>query len=123
MKAIIFQSLGDPEVLEIVEREPQPPRAGEVLVRVTSVGLNRADLLFVQGRYFQKAKLPSRVGMEPAGIVEAAGDGVALQPGDRVGVLPSSFELSVQGGIAEYVTVPARCLVPTPATLEDRDAA
>jgi NADPH:quinone reductase-like Zn-dependent oxidoreductase len=123
MKAAVFQSLGGPEVLEIVSREIHPPGPGEVCVRVTSVGLNRADLLFVQGRYFQKATLPSRVGMEPAGVVERVGEGVRWHPGDRVGVLPSSFELSVQGGLAEYVTVPAKCLVPTPVSLDDRDAA
>jgi NADPH:quinone reductase-like Zn-dependent oxidoreductase len=123
MKAVVFQSLGGPEVLEIVSRDIPPPGPGEVRVRVTSLGLNRADLLFVQGRYFQRATLPSRVGMEPAGVVERVGEGVNFQPGDRVGVLPSSFELSAQGGLAEYVTVPARCLVPTPPSLDDRDAA
>jgi NADPH2:quinone reductase len=123
MKAVVFQTLGGPEVLEIVSRDIPPPGPGEVRVRVTSVGLNRADLLFVQGRYFQKATLPSRVGMEPAGVVERVGEGVKWQAGNRVGVLPSSFELSAQGGLAEYVTVPARCLVPTPPSLDDRDAA
>jgi NADPH:quinone reductase-like Zn-dependent oxidoreductase len=128
MKAVVFQTLGGPEVLEIVSREINPPGPGEVRVRVTSVGLNRADLLFVQGRYFQKATLPSRVGMEPAGVVERVGaervgEGPRWQPGDRVGVLPSSFDLSAQGGLAEYVTVLAKCLVPTPASLDDRDAA
>ena len=122
MKVALFESHGGPEVLRIVERELREPGVGEALVRVTSVGLNRADLLFVQGRYFQKAVLPSRVGMEPAGIVERVGRGTSFSKGDRVGVLPSSFEISAQGGIAEYVTVPAECLVPTPAAIDNRDA-
>jgi NADPH:quinone reductase-like Zn-dependent oxidoreductase len=123
MKTVLFQTLGGPEVLELVSREPDAPGPGEVCVRVTSVGLNRADLLFVQGRYFTRAVLPSRVGMEPAGVVESVGEGVTWCPGDRVGVLPSSFNLSAQGGLAEFVTVPAKCLAPTPAGLDDRDAA
>jgi NADPH:quinone reductase-like Zn-dependent oxidoreductase len=122
MKVAWFESFGGPEVLQIVDREVREPAAGEVLVRVTSVGLNRADLLFVQGRYFQKATLPSRVGMEPAGVVERAGSGAAFHAGDRVGVLPSSFAISAEGGIAEYVTVPASSLVATPSGIGNRDA-
>jgi NADPH:quinone reductase-like Zn-dependent oxidoreductase len=122
MKVALFESHGGPEVLQIVEREVREPGPGEALVRVTSVGLNRADLLFVQGRYFQKAALPSRVGMEPAGVVERVGSRVTFRPGDRVGVLPSSFAISAQGGIAEYVTVPAECLVATPSAIDNRDA-
>jgi len=122
MKTIFFEKHGDETVLEVVDREIREPGAGEVLVRVTSVGLNRADLLFVQGRYFQKATLPSRAGMEPAGIVEQVGSCTEWTPGDRVGVLPSSFVISSDGGLAEYVTVKAESLVATPAKIDDRDA-
>lgn len=122
MRAAWFESVGNPDVLRIVDRDVREPGPGEVLIRVTSVGLNRADLLFVQGRYFQKAVVPSRAGMEPGGIVERVGEGVAFHPGDRVGVLPGSFSISAEGGIAEYTTVPASSLVPTPPSIANRDA-
>lgn len=123
MRAIVFQTLGGPDVLEITEQQPTAPGPGEVRIRVTSTGLNRADFLFIQGKYYQKAIVPSRVGCEAAGVVEEVGEGVSFHPGDRVGVLPSSFDIRTQGGLAESMTVRAHCLVPTPASLEDRDAA
>jgi NADPH:quinone reductase-like Zn-dependent oxidoreductase len=123
MKAVIIRALGGPEMLEIVEQDIVRPGDGEVLLRVTSVGLNRADILFRQGRYHQTPRLPARTGMEVAGIVEEAGAGSPFRLGERVAALPAAMDISTQGGCAEYVTLPSRLLIPTPRSLDDRDAA
>lgn len=122
MKAIFFHRTGGPEVLELAECPQQPPREGEVQIRVTSAGLNRADALFRQGRHLLRPRLPSRSGMEAAGIVEAVGPRVTWRVGDRVAVLPASYDVSSQGGAAEFMTVPAALLVPTPSSVSDADA-
>ena len=122
MKAVVLHELGGAEVLHVEDWKKDSPKAGEVLIKVTSVGLNRADVLFHKGRYYQKPQFPSRTGKEPAGIVEEVGEGVSLKPGDRVAALPSVLDPSTQGGFAEYVCAPEKSTVPTPAGVSDEDA-
>lgn len=122
MKAAVFHELGGAEVLNVEEWEDQSPKAGEVLIRVTSAGLNRADILFQNGRYYRKPEFPSRTGKEAAGFVEAVGDGVSYKIGDRVGILASTLHASSQGGIAEYVVAPEPLVVRTPDSVSDEDA-
>ena len=122
MKAAVFHELGGPEVLHVEDWEKESPKAGEVLIKVTSAGLNRADLLFQLGKYYRKPEFPSRTGKEAAGIVEAVGDGSRYTPGDRVAVLASTLHASSQGGVAEYVVAPDALVVPTPDSVSDEDA-
>ena len=81
--AIRFHQTGGPEVLfqeEIVVRDPAP---GEARVRHEAVGLNYIDTYHRSGLY--PLPLPSGLGLEGAGVVEAVGEGVTdLRPGDRV---------------------------------------
>jgi len=72
-----FHQLGSPEVLTI-EALPMPePAAGLVRLRVKAIGLNRAEVLFRQGRYrLVSPELPSKLGYEASGVVEAVGPGV-----------------------------------------------
>ena len=122
MKAAVFQRTGGPEVLEIAEIDRPDPGPGEALVRVTSAGLNRADALFRQGRYLKRPRTPSRSGFEAAGIVEAVGEGCRFKPGDRVASLPGMLEASINGGAAEFVVAKEEILIPSPPTVDDRDA-
>lgn len=122
MKAVVFHELGGADVLGVEEWEKQTPGPGEVLIRVTSAGLNRADILFQIGRYYQKPAFPSRTGKEAAGYVEAVGEGVRYEVGDRVGILASTLNASTQGGMAEYVVAPERFVVRTPESVSDEDA-
>lgn len=122
MKAAVFHELGGAEVLGVEDWEKETPKTGEVLIKVTSAGLNRADILFQLGRYYQKPKFPSRTGKEAAGIVEAVGDGVSsFKAGDRVAVLASSLDASKQGGIAEYVIAPEQLVIASPSSVDDLD--
>lgn len=123
MRAAYFEGLGDPSILTLVERPARAPAPGEVQLRVTSAGLNRADANYRRGRYLVKSPGASRSGFEGAGIVTAVGDGVARwRVGDRVAVLPSTFDVVHEGTCAESMTVAADALVATPATVSDRDA-
>jgi NADPH2:quinone reductase len=123
MRAVVFKGLGDPSLLTVVDVPARDPGRGEVRVRVTSAGLNRADANYRRGKYLVKSPGESRSGFEGAGMVDAVGDGVtAPAVGDRVGVLPSSFDVVHEGACAETMTVPAAVCVPTPASVSDRDA-
>ncbi len=83
MQAVIFDTVGGPEVLRLVDDVLPAPGPGEVLLRHTAIGLNFIDTYHRTGLY--PLPLPSRLGLEAAGVVEAVGAGVTLQPGTRVG--------------------------------------
>jgi NADPH:quinone reductase-like Zn-dependent oxidoreductase len=107
-------------VIDVPARDPGPH---EVQLRVTSAGLNRADANYRRGRYLVKSPGKTRSGFEGAGIVTAVGTAVAtVRVGDRVGVLPSTFDVATEGTCADSMTVAADAVVPTPANVDDRDA-
>ncbi len=123
MRVAHFTGLGDPAILTIVDVPARDPGPGEVQLRVTSAGLNRADANYRRGRYLVKSPGASRSGFEGAGIVTAVGRDVRVwRVGDRVAVLPSSFDVVTEGACADSMTVPADALVATPANVDDRDA-
>lgn len=123
MKAVSFSRLGGPEVLEIVERNVAAPRADEIRIDVRAVGLNRAEALFRSGVYIEQPDLPSGIGLEAAGFVEAVGAEVdAFKLGDRVAVIPpiSMRQYPVH---AEQLNYPARLVVPVPDDQSFEEAA
>lgn len=78
-----FHEIGGPEVLRVERSEVGDPGPGQVRLRHVAVGLNFADTYFRSGIY--PVPLPSGVGNEASGVVEAVGAGVDLvKPGDRV---------------------------------------
>ena len=80
---IRFHTTGGPEVLQREELPVGNPGAGQVRLRHEAIGLNFADSYFRSGLY--PAPLPSGVGTEAAGVVQAVGEGVInVQVGDRV---------------------------------------
>src|SRR3569623_3067133 len=81
MRAIRFEKTGGPDVLELVEVDTPQPRPGQILVRHQAVGINFIDTYQRSGLY--PVKLPSGLGSEAAGVVEAVGAGVTrFQAGD-----------------------------------------
>ena len=70
-RIVRFHKTGGPEVLRIEEVAPSVPGEGEVRIAVKAIGLNRAESLFRQGMYLEAPNLPSRLGYEAAGTVEA----------------------------------------------------
>ena len=122
-KIVRFEKFGGPEVLNIEELPVEPPKAGEVQLKVQAIGLNRADALFRSGNYLEQPKFPSRIGVEAAGIVEALGSGVAqVRLGDRVSVAPGQ-SIGRYGTYGETAIVPASSVVPYPENLTPSEAA
>ncbi|KPF80167.1 quinone oxidoreductase [alpha proteobacterium AAP81b] len=116
MVAVQCDRTGGPEVLAIVDDTPSSPGPGEVLLRHTAVGLNFIDTYHRSGLY--PLALPSRLGLEAAGVVEAVGAGVSLSPGTRVGYC--------WGPIGAYATtriIAADRLVVLPDSVSDEVAA
>ncbi|SPR99637.1 quinone oxidoreductase family protein [Cupriavidus taiwanensis] len=82
-KAIRMYETGGPEVLRYEDAEVGDPGPGEVRIRHVAVGLNYADTYFRNGTY--PVPLPSGMGVEAAGVVQAVGPGVThIAEGDRV---------------------------------------
>ena len=110
MRQVGVTGSGGPEVLRIEEVSPPEPRSGEVLIRVAAAGVNRPDIAQRKGLYPPPPDASPILGLEVAGVVTAAGDGVtALHPGDRVCALVNG------GGYAEFVRAPAGQCLPWPA--------
>ena len=116
-RAIRFHATGGPEVLKLEEVAVGAPGPGEARVRHTAIGLNYIDTYHRSGAY--KVPLPSGIGLEAAGVVEAVGAGVDyVKEGDRVAYCGGPL-----GAYSESRVMPADRLVPLPAGVAERDAA
>jgi NADPH:quinone reductase-like Zn-dependent oxidoreductase len=119
MKAVHLNAYGNPaQSLRMVEvSEPNTPSANEALVRMEYAPIAYSDLLLASGVYLLKPKLPSVIGGEGAGIVEAIGPGVtSVKVGDRVTIPFGTFTWS------EKVLAPAEGLFVVPASIDARTA-
>jgi NADPH:quinone reductase-like Zn-dependent oxidoreductase len=122
-KVVRFHETGGAEVLKIEELPFVEPREGEVRLAVEAIGLNRAEVMFRQGRYLENPELPSRLGYEAAGIVDAVGPGVSgIQIGDRVSTIPS-FSMGTYGVYGESAVVPAFAVARYPGNLSPVEGA
>jgi NADPH2:quinone reductase len=115
--AIRFHETGGPEVLRYEEADPGSPGPGWVRVRHTAVGVNYIDTYHRSGLY--PVSLPSGLGLEAAGVIEAVGDGVTRwNIGDRV-----AYGTGPLGAYSEAANVPADRVVAVPAGVSDEQAA
>ncbi|HTQ13193.1 MAG TPA: quinone oxidoreductase [Rhizomicrobium sp.] len=116
MKAIRFETTGGPDVLKWEDIELPPPGPGQARVRHTAIGVNFIDTYHRSGLY--KLPLPSGLGSEAAGVVEAVGESVtAVKPGERVAYA------GTLGAYAQANNVPADRLVKLPQGVSDEVAA
>ncbi|AJD54100.1 NADPH2:quinone reductase [Thalassospira sp. MBR-102] len=108
-KAFRFYETGSSDVLRFEDVEIGAPGAGEVRLRQEAVGLNYIDIYFRSGVY-PAPSLPSGLGLEGSGVIEAVGDGVTdLAVGDRV-----AYAAQPLGAYAEARVMPAKGLVKIP---------
>jgi NADPH2:quinone reductase len=115
--AIRIHQTGGPEVLQWESVAVGQPATGEARVRHTAVGLNYIDTYHRSGLY--KVPLPSGIGLEAAGVVEAIGPGVSdVGIGDRV-----AYCGGPPGAYSEVRVMPADKLVKLPDGVSDRSAA
>lgn len=107
-KTAIIEEFGGPERFKIVDRDVGEPGPGEIRIAHKVAGLNFIDVYQRTGLY--PLRLPSAMGMEGAGIVEAVGEGVThLKPGDR-----AAYASQPPGAYCEARVMPAAQVCPLP---------
>ena len=130
MKALLLRKHGGLEELEVVSDYPVPAAGdGHVVIRVRASSFNYHDVFTVRGMPGIKVPLPVVIGLDMAGQIVEAGQGVAgWKVGDRVLVNPLNKKKGLMGemldgGMAEYCLVAADQLVAMPAGVSFEDAA
>lgn len=115
MRALVIPAEKEMPLLQEV---PVPhPGEGEMLVKVSAIGVNYADTMMRRGFYLQKPSFPFIPGFEFSGVVTETGPGaMQFKPGDRV-------MGTGQHAYAEYVKTSAAALIPVPAGFSDEEAA
>jgi len=128
MKAAVRDRYGAPDVVEVKDVDRPTPVDDQILVRVHTASVNRADLDGLYPRWqltrlflgLRKPRTP-RLGLDVAGIVESVGPGVTrFEPGDRVFADLFAFGM---GAFAEYACAPEKAFLPIPAAMSFEDAA
>ena len=116
-QAIRFDTVGGPEVLRLETVTVGEPGPGQARVRHTGIAVNFIDIYVRTGR--SPAALPSGLGSDAVGVVEAVGAGVVdIQVGDRVGYL-----IGPQGAYSDVRVMPAEVLIRLPDGISDSTAA
>ncbi len=116
MKSAQFDAVGKPaDVLTIQEVEIPTPGPGEVLIKVTTCNINPSDIMFVQGLYGIRPRFPAVGGFEAAGVIDGVGEGAGFKVGQRV-------IFTAIGVWQEYVSVPAKGVIPIPDAMSDEVA-
>lgn len=116
-RKVIIAEFGAPENMKLVPAELPEPAAGEVRLRQTVIGFNYIDVYQRKGVY--PLPLPTGLGHEATGVVEAVGPGVdRFRPGDRVAYMHAGI-----GAYADYRNVAADRIVAIPAEITDEQAA
>lgn len=114
-KRIQFSTIGGPQVLEYVDFKPAEPGPQQVRVRNKAIGVNFIDTYFRSGLY-PAPSMPSGLGTEGAGVVEAVGSEVTrFKIGDRV-----AYGSGPLGGYSEVHTPcrkPIWCCCRRPSAL------
>ncbi len=116
VKAVRIATTGGPEVMALEDLSLEPPGPGMVTVRNEAVGLNFIDTYHRSGLY--PLELPSGLGLEGAGVVEAAGEGADFSEGDRVAYCAAGI-----GAYSEAINLPASRLVSIPEGMGFESAA
>ncbi|UTH75886.1 quinone oxidoreductase [Chromobacterium sp. IIBBL 290-4] len=114
---VVFAETGSPDVLRLQSIEVGQPGPGQARVRHTAIGVNFIDTYHRSGLY--PLALPSSLGSEAAGVVEAVGEGVTeVKPGDRVGYVGGPL-----GAYASERLIAAEVLIKLPDGIADEVAA
>ena len=122
-RSVRIYEFGDAGVLRIEDVEVGEPAAGEVRLRIRAIGLNRTEITLRSGRSPAKPALPTGIGFEAAGVIEAIGpDVTGFSVGDRVALVPAygAAQFALYGEVA---ITPARSLVAVPDQIDFVEAA
>jgi NADPH:quinone reductase-like Zn-dependent oxidoreductase len=122
-KVVRFHQLSGPEALKFEDHPSREPKAGEVRLRVQAVGLNRAEALYTRGQYLEQPRLPSGLGYEAAGVVEAVGPGVEPSLIGRAVATVPGFSINNYAVLGEEAIVPIANVAAYPDKLTPTEAA
>lgn len=118
MRAVVSTVPGGPETLEIRDMPTPEPGEGEVRIAVRAAGVNFPDTLIIQDLYQFRPERPFSPGSEVSGVIDAVGPGVdGLRVGQRV------LAMTLYGGFAEQICVPAQAAIPIPDAMPFDEAA
>ena len=119
-----FHQFGDASVLQLDKLPLPSPGPGEIRLRVKAIGLNRAEIMFREGKYVMEAgQLPSKLGLEASGIVEALGEGVdPLWVGIAASSMPT-FPPDRYGVYGEVAILPVSAMSVYPERLSYEEGA
>ena len=110
-------------MLRIEDVETEQPGGGEVRLRIRAIGINRTEITMRSGRSPARPSLPTKIGWEAAGEIEALGANVTgFAIGDRVALVPA-YAASRYGLYGERSLAPARSLVKIPDAVSFEQAA
>ncbi|MBL4670077.1 MAG: zinc-dependent alcohol dehydrogenase family protein [Flavobacteriales bacterium] len=116
-KIVRFHEIGNADVLKIEDISISNPTKDEVTIKVEAIGINRAEVMFREGKYLETPVFPSRLGYEVSGVVEAIGPNVKLfKVGDKVSTIPA-FSIGQYGVYGEIATVPEHAVAKYPENL------
>lgn len=123
MQKVVVNGFGDIDQLAVIDLPDPEPAAGEVVVRLTSIGMNNADLMARRGEYkLISGNPPFTPGLEAGGVIESVGEGVTERsPGQRV-ILTLDAPASQGQGYGTYrshFVAPAEKTVPASEGLTD----
>ena len=113
MQAIVCNSWGLPDTLNLEQLADAAPGPGQVAIDIRAAGVNFPDVLIIQNKYQTKPALPFIPGGELSGVISAVGDGVSHYAiGDRV------IAFTSQGAFAERIVAPVQSLMPMPKEMD-----
>ncbi len=116
-RIIRFHKTGGADVLKVEDLPLSEPGEDEIRLKVETIGLNRAEIMFREGQYLEEPILPSRLGYEAAGTVDAVGSGISgIKIGDRVSTIPA-FSIGQYGVYGESAIVPGYAVARYPDNL------
>ena len=122
-RTVRFHATGPASVLQIEEGPLPQPQSGEIRIKTQAIGLNRAEVMFRMGAYLEQPNLPSSLGYEASGVVDALGAGVeGFAVGDRVSTIPA-FSMNEYGMYSDYPIAPVHAVAHTPDRLTPEEGA
>jgi NADPH:quinone reductase-like Zn-dependent oxidoreductase len=113
-RSVVLNEFGGPEVLLIRQTSVPLPAPDEVRLRIRAIGINRTEITLRSGRSVVKPTLPTGIGFEAAGEIDAMGaDVTGCAIGDRVALIPT-YSAAQYGLYGEVSLAPARSIVKIP---------
>jgi NADPH:quinone reductase len=112
MRAIRLTGPITPNELTVSQVPIPDVERGQVRIRVMAFGVNESEVTSRKGESGPDFTFPRILGIEAVGVVDAAGEGVHLVPGQKVATMMGGLGRSIDGSYAEYTVVDAANVIP-----------